>query len=405
MRPGIKSIRGHQPDYVLALLVFILLSIGMVMMYSMSPVLSHKLIGSAERNYFFYSTLGNIAVGLVAWLVVANINYQAWKRWAPILLIGAMITMALLFIPGLSFAKNGATRWLKVGPLSFQPAEALKLATVLYLGVWLEKKGEGLKTLWEGLVPFSIMLFSASFALVVLQRDMGTMMVLALTAMGMYYVAGANLRHAIGLLMSAAALGWVSIITFPHRMARFSTFLDPQKDPTGQGYHLNQALIAIGSGGLFGVGLGKSIQVHGYLPEAANDSIFAIIAEEFGYAGSVITLLLFGILVFRGFRVARLAPDTFSRLVALGISLWLLFQTIINVAAMVALVPLTGIPLPFISYGGTSLLFSLVAAGILLNISKYTLREVSDEGTGERRRNGWAYFSHTSNSRRIKVAR
>lgn len=404
MRPT-TAMRGHQPDYVLALLVFILLSIGMVMMYSMSPVLSHKLIGSAERNYFFYSTLGNIAVGLLAWLVAANINFQVWKRWAPILLVGAIFTMALLFIPGLSFAKNGATRWLKIGPLSFQPAEALKLAAVLYLGVWLEKKGDRLKNFWEGLMPFSIMLFSSCFVLVALQRDMGTMMVLALTAMGMYYVGGAKLSHAVGLLGTAAVLGWISIITFPHRMARFSTFLNPERDPTGHGYHVNQALIAIGSGGLFGVGLGKSIQVHGYLPEAANDSIFAIIAEEFGYVGSVLTLLVFGLLIYRGFRVAKYAPDSFSRLVALGISLWLLFQTIINVAAMVSLVPLTGIPLPFISYGGTSLLFSLVAAGILLNISKYTIREVANEGTGERRRNGWSYFSNSSNGRRVKVAR
>jgi cell division protein FtsW len=183
------------------------------------------------------------------------------------------------------------------------------------------------------------------------------------------------------------------------------TFLNPEHDATGQGYHINQALIAIGSGGIFGLGLGRSIQVYGYLPEAANDSIFAIIAEEFGLLGSIGILLAFGVLVYRGLQVARSAPDMFARLVATGISLWLLFQAMINVGAMLALVPLTGIPLPFISYGGTSLIISLFGAGILLNISKYTVREVSDASSRQRRGDSRPYFANAGNQRRIKVAR
>ena len=183
------------------------------------------------------------------------------------------------------------------------------------------------------------------------------------------------------------------------------TFLNASQDANGQGYHINQALIGIGSGGIAGLGLGHSIQVYGYLPEAPNDSIFAIIAEEFGFIGSVAIVVLFGILAYRGLQVAKQAPDPFSRLVATGISLWMLFQSLINIAAMLSLVPLTGIPLPFISYGGTSLVFSLIAIGILLNISKYTVREGSDANSRQRRGDSRSYLTGTGNLRRVKVAR
>jgi cell division protein FtsW len=181
-------------------------------------------------------------------------------------MILAIISILLLLLPQLSFTKNGATRWLRLGPLSFQPAELLKLATVAYLAMWFERRGEGIRRLHEGLIPFSIMLFAASFVIVVLQRDMGTMMVLALSALGMYFIAGAPLQQLGTLLAVAAGAAWLGIVTFPHRLARLTTFLNPERDPTGQGYHITQALVAIGTGGLFGVGLGKSIQVYGYLP-------------------------------------------------------------------------------------------------------------------------------------------
>jgi cell division protein FtsW len=240
---------------------------------------------------------------------------------------------------------------------------------------------------------------------VVLQKDMGTAMVIALSTVGMYFAAGMLWRH-LGLVAAlGAAASWVFIMMAPHRVSRLTTFLDPSHDATGQGYHINQALIAIGSGGVLGLGLGKSIQVYGYLPEAANDSIFAIIAEEFGLLGSIGIIVAFGVLAYRGLLVARSAPDTFSRLAATGISLWLLFQSVINIGAMLALVPLTGIPLPFISYGGTSLIISLLGAGILLNISKYTVREVTDAGSRQRRGDSRPYFANPGNQRRVKTAR
>jgi cell division protein FtsW len=206
-------------------------------------------------------------------------------------------------------------------------------------------------------------------------------------------------------LGSAAALGWLAVLIAPHRLSRLTTFLDPGRDLTGQGYHINQALIAIGSGGLMGLGLGHSIQVYGYLPEAANDSIYAIIAEEFGFIGSVAIIGLFGVLVYRGLQVARSAPDLFGRLVATGISLWFLFQAGINIGAMLGVMPLTGIPLPFISYGGTSLIISLFGAGILLNISKFTVREGSDANNRQRRGDSGSYLANLGNQRRVKAAR
>ncbi|MBW3538558.1 putative lipid II flippase FtsW [Candidatus Parcubacteria bacterium] len=400
-----KPLRGHQPDYVLALGVFVLLALGLVMMYSISPVLSYKLLGSTTRNYYFFGQMLNIAVGLVGWIVAAKIDYRRWRKLSPLLMLVAVVMLLLLLVPGLSITEKGATRWLKLGPASFQPAELAKLAAILYLAVWFERRKEAIRTFWDGLVPFAVMLAAISFVIVVLQRDMGTMLVLALATSGIYFVAGGKLSHLMALATSALALVWLAIISFPHRVERLSTFLDPSKDPTGQGYHIGQALIAIGSGGIWGLGLGKSIQIYGYLPEAANDSIFAIIAEEFGLLGALVVLGLFGLLAYRGFKIARAAPDSFARLTAVGISLWLFFQAIINIAAMLSLVPLTGIPLPFISYGGSSMLLSLIGTGILLNISKYTIEEVRHAHSGERGRNGWTHFAVAGNGRRVKVAR
>jgi cell division protein FtsW len=401
-----KPMRPHQPDYVLALIIFVLMALGLIMIYSISPVLSQKMFGNTDRNYFFYSQLANIGVGLVGWIAASSIDYERWKRWVPALMVLAVACLAVLLVPSLTFSKNGATRWIKLGSFTFQPAELLKLAYVLYLASWLEKRAGDLRSFAAGIVPFGLTLLAVSFVVVVLQRDMGTMLVLALSAIGMLYVAGARLDHVAALVAAGVAAGWLAIVTFPHRVARLATFLDPGKDPNGQGYHINQALIAIGSGGLMGLGIGRSIQVYGYLPEAANDSIFAIIAEEFGLVGSLVILALFAVLVWRGLKIARSAPDTFGRLTATGISLWLLFQAMINIAAMLSLVPLTGIPLPFISYGGSSLVISLIGAGILINISKYTIREVpGDAHNRERGRNGWAYLADSRHGRRVKVAR
>lgn len=312
-------------------------------------------------------------------------------------------------MPGLADSSHGATRWLKLGPLQLQPAEILKVSLILYLAMWFERRGEELKSFWDSVIPFTVMVGVACFVIVVFQRDMGTMAVLAFTTLGMFFAAGLRVRHLAALLGAGLAAGWAAILAFPHRLERVATFINPRCDDPkyalDSSLHLCQALIAAGSGGLFGLGLGKSIQVYGYLPEAANDSIFAIIAEEFGFIGALAIIGLMGYLVYRGLQVARNAPDMFGRLVATGISLWLLFQAFINIGAMVSLVPLTGIPLPFISYGGTSLIISLFGAGVLLNISKYTVREGSDANNRQRRGIGRSHFADTRSQRRTQVAR
>jgi cell division protein FtsW len=394
-----QAVRAHHPDYVIALTITVLLAVGLVILYSVSPILSQKLTGNSNRNYYFINQLIYVGMGLVAWIIATSVPYTKWRTYAPYLLGLAILSLIALMVPGLSRSALGATRWLKVGPFQIQPAEILKIALILYLAMWFERRRDELKSFWDGVVPFVIMVGAACFVIAVLQRDMGTMMVLALTTIGMFFAAGLKWTHLGVLLAGGSASGAALIAAFPHRLSRLATFLDPTKDAMGSGYHINQALIAVGSGGIFGLGLGHSIQVYGYLPEAANDSIFAIIAEEFGFLGSIVIIGLFGLLVYRGFQVARAAPDIFGRLVATGISLWLLFQTVINIGAMLSLLPLTGIPLPFISYGGTSLVISLFGAGILLNISKFTIRE--EEYANSRQRRGFS-GSYNANARRLR---
>ncbi len=404
-----SPVRVHHVDYGIALVVTILLAIGLVMMYSVSPILSHKLVGNTDLNYYFANQIKYVVLGVVVLIGTTAIPYTVWRLWAPRLLIAAILGLVALMVPGLAQSSHGATRWIQLGPVSVQPAEILKIALILYLAVWFERHQNEVKSFWDGVVPFSIMVGAACFVIVVLQRDMGTMMVLALATIGMFYAAGMRLRHLALILGGSAMAGWAAIALFPHRLSRLATFFDPRcSDPKyalDSSLHVCQALLGVGSGGILGLGLGHSIQVYGYLPEAANDSIFAIIAEEFGMIGSLAIIGLFGVLVYRGLKVAKASPDMFARLVATGISLWMLFQAIINIGAMLSLVPLTGIPLPFISYGGTSLVVSLFGAGILLNISKYTVREVSDASSRERRGNSRAHFANLGDQRRVKVAR
>jgi cell division protein FtsW len=409
VNPSSRSVRAHHPDYMIALIVAILLAIGLVMMYSISPILSHKLTGSADRNYYFLNQIKYVVLGIIAWITVTSIRYDRWRNWAPWLIGGAIVGLLALLVPGLASSSHGATRWLDFRLFSVQPAEILKLALIVYLAVWFERRREEAKSFMDGVLPFAIMVGAACFVVVTFQRDMGTMMVIALAALGMYFAAGMRWRHLAAILGVGLVLSWVAIAMFPHRMERVATFLNPRcQDPAyalNDSMHICQALLGVGTGGLFGVGLGHSIQVYGYLPEAANDSIFAIIAEEFGMVGSFVIIALFGILIYRGLQIARLAPDLFSRLVATGISLWLLFQAVINIGAMLALVPLTGIPLPFISYGGTSLVISLIGVGILLNISKYTVREESHAGSRERRGERRTHYANPSSQRRVALGR
>lgn len=402
---GSVAARAHRGDYVLALSIFALVSVGLVIIYSISPILSQKLVGNADRNFYFLNQIKYIVIGLIVWIIASNIRFDFWKRYASWMLGASLLGMLALLIPGISNASHGATRWIDVGPISVQPAEIMKISLILYLATWFEKRKEDITSFMDGVLPFMIMVGIASFIIVVFQRDMGTMLVIAGAAVAMYFTAGIRWTHLALLGTIAVASGFAAIIAFPHRVSRILTFLNPSSDLDGAGYHINQALIAIGSGGFLGVGLGHSIQVYGYLPEAANDSIFAIIAEEFGIIGSFAIVGLFGFIVYRGLKIAQASPDTFSRLAATGISAWFGLQAVINIGAMLSIVPLTGIPLPWISYGGTSLIISMFGAGILLNISKYTIREESHANRSQRRGDSRSYNANPSYQRRFKVAR
>jgi cell division protein FtsW len=299
-----------------------------------------------------------------------KIDYHHWRKLAVPFFLVSLVFLVLVFVPGIGTKIYGANRWIQLGPISFQPSEMAKLSIILYLAAWLERRGgRRIKDFFEGFLPFLGIIGIAGF-LIIKQPDTGTLMVLILTAIAIYFFSGAKISHLMGTFL-AGLFGLAVLIKMePYRLSRFLVFLNPEIDPRGIGYQINQALLAIGSGGIFGLGLGHSRQKFNYLPEPIGDSIFAILGEELGMIGALALVLLFVILAVRGFKIARNAPDDFGKLLAVGITSWIIFQAFINISAITAIIPLTGITLPFISYGGTSLIFLMAGVGILLNISK-----------------------------------
>ncbi|HEY8108982.1 MAG TPA: putative lipid II flippase FtsW [Patescibacteria group bacterium] len=378
--------RAHRPDYTFFLTVVALSAFGLLMILSAGQVQSFQLKGNGY--YYFTQQLGSLLVGLLAFYVAQRVHYQVWKKLALPLLLAAVALLLVLFIPGVGFEHGGARRWIDLGVVPLQVSEVAKLALVVYLAAWLS--GRRKKDDFTGtFLPFAAVTALLG-GLIMLQPDLGTTAVLAGTALTMYFTAGAPLRH-IGMSF-AGLFGVVAVLiaTAPYRINRFLTFLDPSKDTQGTGYHVQQALVAIGSGGLFGVGFNNSLQKNFYLPEPMNDSIFAVIGEELGFLASVALLATFAFLARRGLRIARYAPDDFGRLLVTGFITWVTLQAIVNVAAMLSLIPLTGVTLPFISLGGSSLVVLLTAMGIVMNVSRHTVaggKEASHASIGRRRGN------------------
>jgi len=400
--PTVRLRRKQRPDYGLIVSTGALLAMGLVIIYSISPVLSHKLLGEVSRNYFLYGQLTHISLGVVALLIAANIHYQVWQKYLPVFLIVAGLSLLLLMIPGVGVTKNGATRWVDLGIFSFQPAEILKFSLLLLLSKYYASlASDEIKSPRRMLWPTAGLLALVALFVMFLQRDLGTMLVIAAITISTFFAAGADIRQLATLIAIGLGGGVLSILIFPHRLARIATFLNPEQATSSTGYHLNQALIAIGSGGLLGLGIGKSIQVYGYLPESANDSIFAIIGETFGFIGCLAVLMLFGVLIQRILKVASQAEDKFGQLLAVGVAVWIGSQAIVNIGAMLGLIPLTGIPLPFLSYGGTSLISILFTLGIVINISKYQKRRSEHAHTTFRRRQRRPHYTHQSGSRRL----
>ncbi|MBI4101276.1 cell division protein FtsW [Candidatus Microgenomates bacterium] len=390
--------RKHRPDYLLVISVGMLVLLGLVVLYSISPILSHKLLGDVSRNHFLYGQLVHIGVGLIGYFIGSQLHYSQWQKLLPFLIVISGLSVLLLMIPGVGITKNGATRWVGIGPFSYQPSEIIKFTLVILLASrFSQAVSDSFTKARQNLGLAMAVLLILAGAVLLLQRDLGTMVVMAMMVVGIFFSSGAALKQVGVLLGTGLGLGILSIILFPHRIARVVTFLKPEDTAASGGYHLNQALIAIGSGGLLGLGLGKSIQVYGYLPEAANDSIFAIVGETFGFIGSLGVIGLFGLLIYRGLRIGLNAPNRYAQLIVIGVIIWLGTQTAINMAAMLGLVPLTGIPLPFLSYGGTSLVMSMTAIGVVVNISKYTQRGLYADSSF-RRGNGRTYHTYPSRS-------
>lgn len=383
-------LRKHKPDYTLVLTTGLLLLFGIVVVYTISPAL--------EQTSVVYRQLLHIGVAVAAFLVAANLPLEWWRKVHAPLLGVAIIASLLLLVEPLSLEVNGATRWLNLGPFSFQPAELFKFSLIIYVASLLSERSRTnrLNNMSETVTPLLLVIGGIGFLVAILQKDLGTMISIVAIVTCMLYVSGMKLSLFTRFVSIIGGAGVVLALIFPHRLARLSTFLDPSRDLDGAGYHINQALMAIGSGGWFGRGLGKSVQVFGYLPEAINDSIFAIIAEEFGFIGSVLVLFLYGALSVRLLRIVERAPNIYIKLMVAGIFGWLISHVIINVGAMLGLVPLTGITLPFLSFGGTSLLFVAAGLGLAFNASRYTsLAYTKDEGDrradmASRRRHGRA---------------
>ena len=353
----------------------LLLVISLIVIYAISPALSYRLLGDYHENYFLFRQVVHIALGLIVFICAAFYPAEKWERLLP-WLVGVSVVSVLLLLSPLAITENGATRWIGVGPLSFQPAELMKFTLVMYLGFLLGNRNQNeITDSNRTFKPALILLGILGFVVAVIQKDLGTMIVIAAILSSMLYFAGIPTRQMALLLGGMAASCGLLIIFFPHRIARFATFLNPEADPTGQGYHVLQSLIGFGSGGLFGQGLGRSNQVYGYLPEAANDSIFAIYGEKFGFIGAVAVLALLGYLLYKIALAARRNERKDYALIILGVFVWFAAHVIVNVGAMLSLMPLTGITLPLLSYGGSSLLFMMLALGVVFQLSRGSARD------------------------------
>ncbi|TAK03829.1 putative lipid II flippase FtsW [Patescibacteria group bacterium] len=358
-------------DYAYLALVGGLVTFGLLMLASASAPDGYDRFGD---SYYFlkHQVVFGLIPGIAGLLFFSRTPYAVWKKNAWNLLLVSIALLMLVFLPGLSAGIGTAHSWINVGGwFTVQPSEFVKLTFLFYLAGWLEKRGErGGRDMSADFLPF-VAVLGAVIGLLILQPDVGTMVIIVAMSLVVYFLAGAPIAYVLALI-STGVLGLAALIGFaPYRAARFMTFLNPELDPQGVGYHINQALLAIGSGGFLGVGYGHSRQKFQYLPEVAGDSIFAVIGEELGFVACALLIAAFIALLWRTLRIANEAPDRFGKLVASGVGAWLTIQALVNIGSMAALMPMTGIPLPFVSYGGTSLAVSLSAVGVVLNISRY----------------------------------
>jgi cell division protein FtsW len=382
MQRGVSQ-RRHRPDYVLLVLSAILLVIGLVVIYSISPGLAVQ--RHVSENYYAVKQMIAIGLGIITFGVMATVPYDTWRKLQKPL-IGAAILATVIALAMPVSEQYPAHRWIRLGGLSFQSVELIKFAIIFVFAAFLTeriKRGEVFHK-EKALKPIAIAFGVMAFMIAGLQSDLGSTGVIIAMVGAMWFVAGLPAKYIMMGVAGIALVFLLAISTSGYRRDRMLTFLHPERDCSAAGYQACQALIAVGSGGLFGKGVGQSVQAYGYLPEAANDSIFAILAEKFGFVGVTALLCVFWAFFTRLKNIMERAPDDFSRLVVAGILAWLSTQAIINIGAMIGLLPLKGITLPLISYGGTSIIFVTGAIGLVYNISRYTTYGVN-EGASESR--------------------
>lgn len=400
-RPAYLQNRGqtrrHTPDYWLLILTIALAAVGIVVVFSISPALEVE--KGIDGNQYVLRQLIAVGLGLVIFAVAASVPIQKWRQlWKPLVLAAALATVLALALP--VNAEYPAHRWIRMAGFSFQSVELLKFALIIWLSSFLAwRMGNGLMTnMNKTIKPLFLALIAGGIVIAGLQSDLGSFGVIVAIMGVLAFVAGMPVKRVLAVGGIIALIGVLAISTTPYRRDRLASFLHPESDCLASGYQACQALIAVGSGGMIGLGLGKSVQAYGYLPEAENDSIFAIYAEKFGFLGVTVLLGLFAAFFTRIKKVAERAPDDFSRLVVVGILVWLSTQTIINIGAMIGMLPLKGITLPLVSYGGSSVLMVMAALGVVFQVSRHTLYSVPENETTVR---GGAGYDNSRNGRRV----
>ncbi len=361
-------INKKQLDYLLFIGVIVLTIFGLIMIASSSYIWAEYKYND-PLHYVRFQTIFFV-IGIILMIIISKMDYHILMKYANVFLMVAIILLILVIIPGIGTVRNGSRSWFGIGSFGIQPSEFTKLILIIFTSKYLATNEKSLRNIKKGVLPI-LGIVLLCFALIMLQPDFGTGMVLIISIIGLLFVSGVNFSFFIKL----AILGMMGIVgliaTAPYRLARILSFLNPWQDPLGSGFQIIQSLYAIGPGGLLGLGFGNSLQKHFYLPEPQTDFIFSIISEEFGFLGALLVVGLFLLIILRGINIARNCHDLFGKYLCFGIIFQIAFQTILNLCVVIGLIPVTGVTLPFLSYGGSSLLITMVSVGILLNISRY----------------------------------
>lgn len=355
-------------NVIITLVVLALVTFGVIMVYSSSSIWSSYKFN--DPYYYLKHQLIFMILGLIIMYILSKVNYKIYYKYANWLLLICFLLLGLVLIPGIGIIRNGSRSWFGIGSFGIQPSEAAKIGLIIFMAKYLSKNEKNMKNFKQGALPILLIIFTF-FLLIMLEPDFGTGMVIVMTLMGMLFVSNIKLSFFTNL----GALGLIGIvgliIAAPYRVARIVSYLNPWSDPLGTGFQIIQSLYAIGPGGLFGLGFGNSIQKHFYLPEPQTDFIFAIISEEFGFLGIIILGGLYLYLFYQVLKISLNSPDLFGKYLAFGLIFGIIFQTVLNISVVIGLIPVTGVTLPFFSYGGSSLLVSMASIGIILNISKH----------------------------------